>query len=149
VVLIDPPPFVHLEALAASGPGYLHLTWGDAELEFAFWVHANEWELRDALGRIYRGLDACGGDAGATRLIDLLAGDGAHPRTPEVAARCVRVLEELDLAAYGASPPGGDRSLRVVSSEATDLERSEAHVAYRARHEEGRRFLSRQRPRAA
>jgi len=147
VVLIDPPAFVHLEALAASGPGYLHLTWGDAELEFAFWVHANEWELRESLGRVYRALDGCGGEAATAELIDLLAGDGAHPRTPEVAARCVRVLEELDLAALAGE--GGDRSLRVVSSEATELERSKAHVAYRARHEEGRRFLSRQRPRAA
>jgi single-stranded-DNA-specific exonuclease len=146
VVLIDPPPFAHLETLAARGRGYLHLAWGGDELEFAFWVHANEWELRSALGSVYRALRGRGGAPGGA-LIGLLAGDGAYPRTPEVAARYVRVLEELDLARWETE--GGGRALSVVSSEATELERSGAYVAYRARHEEGRRFLSRQRPKAA
>jgi single-stranded-DNA-specific exonuclease len=146
VVLIDPPPFAHVEALAARGTGYLHRVWGDDELEFAFWVHANEWELRGALTNVYRAIRTRGGEAGGDELLALLAGQGPHPRTPEVAGRCVRVLEELKLAAWDAD--GGGRSLRVVSSEATELERSTAYDAYRARHEEGRKFLSRQRPRA-
>jgi single-stranded-DNA-specific exonuclease len=147
VVLVDPPPFEHLEALAARGEGYVHAVWGESESEFAFWVHANEWELRDALGRVFRALREGGGEAGGEALIEVLAGAGTHKRTPELAGRCVRVLEELDLARWELD--GGDRSLRVVSSKSTNLERSQAYVAFRARHEEGRRFLSRQRPRAA
>jgi single-stranded-DNA-specific exonuclease len=147
VVLVDPPPFEHLDALAARGEGYVHAVWGESEIEFAYWVHANEWELRDAMGTVYTALRSSGGPAGGQALIDLLAGGGAHRRTPELAGRCVRVLEELDLARWELD--GGDRSLRVVSSKSTQLERSQAYVAYRARHEEGRTFLSSQRPRAA
>jgi single-stranded-DNA-specific exonuclease len=152
--LIDPPPFAHLEAVALAGEGYAHLTWGDAELEFALLVHAAEWELRGGLRSVYRGLRWGGGEARGGELIELLRGGGPHPRTPEVAGRCLRVLEELDLVAWeprsGGETMGADRALRVVSSEGTDLERSSAYVAYRARHEEGTRFLSsRQRARAA
>jgi single-stranded-DNA-specific exonuclease len=147
VVLIDPPPFPHLEALAASGPGYLHLAWGDAELAFAIRVHDAEWVGRGVLRGIYRALRERGGEARAAELERVLAGEGPHRRTPEEAGRCARVLGELDLAAWEC--PGGDPVLRVVSSKQTELERSSAFVAYRAHHEEGRTFLSRQRRRAA
>ena len=147
VVLIDPPPFPHLEVLAASGPGYLHLAWGDAELDFAIRVHDAEWDGRGGLRGVYRGLRERGGEVGGAELVRVLAGDGPHPRTPEEAGRCVRVLGELDLAAW--EHPGGDPLLRVVSSKQTELGRSSAFVTYRARHEEGRTFLSRQRRRAA
>jgi single-stranded-DNA-specific exonuclease len=148
VVLIDPPPFAHLEALVARGRGFLHPTWGAEELAFALRAHDAEWEPRSGPSRLYRGLCAHGGEATGRQLIGILAGEGVHPRTPEEAGRCVRVLEELGLVAWAAG--GSDRALRVVSSEQTDLERSKAYLAYRARHEEGRRFLtSKQRARAA
>jgi hypothetical protein len=47
-------------------------------------------------------------------LREALGGPGRFPRTPEAAARCVRVLAELGIARGGGS--GGDRWLRVVSS---------------------------------
>jgi single-stranded-DNA-specific exonuclease len=147
VVLIDPPPFAHLRALAARGSGYLHLTWGDSELEFALRAHDAAWKLRPALRAAYEALRESGEGVRGAELIAALAGTGVHPRTPEEAGRCARVLGELGLLAWDGT--GADRSLRVVSSEATELERSEAYLAYRARHEEGTRFLSRQRPRAA
>ena len=147
VVLVDPPPFPELEAAVARGPGYLHVAWGEAEIEFALRVHDAEWDLGPALRSTYVALLERGGEAGGDDLVEVLAGRGAHPRTPEVAGRCARVLVELGLAACELE--GRDRSLRVVSSQETELERSRAYVAYRGRHEEGRRFLSsRQRPRA-
>ena len=147
VVVVDPPPFSHLEAAVARGPGYLHLAWGEGEIEFALRVHDAEWDLGPALRSTYLALRERGGEAAGDDLVEVVAGRGAHPRTPEVAGRCVRVLVELGLAACELD--GGDRSLRVVSSQGTELERSRAYVAYRGRHEEGRRFLSsRQRPRA-
>jgi single-stranded-DNA-specific exonuclease len=142
VVLVDPPPFPHLEALAARGEGYVHIAWGEAELDFALKVHDAEWSVRGALASAFRGLRDAGGEMRDDPLAALLAGDGAHPRTAEQAGRYVRVLTELGLVAWQPDDAGG--TLRVVSSEHKELERSSAYVAYGARHQEGRRFLSRQ-----
>jgi single-stranded-DNA-specific exonuclease len=142
VVLVDPPPFPCLEALAARGEGYVHVAWGDAELDFALKAHEAEWRLRPMLASVFRSLCEGGGDVRDRPLAVLLAGTAPHPRTAEQAGRCVRVLTELGLVAWGRDHAGG--TLRVVSSEQTELERSSAYVAYDARHEEGRRFLSRQ-----
>jgi hypothetical protein len=149
VVLVDPPPSAHLEGLAGAGEGYLHLAWGDAEVELALRVHDSEWPLRQGLAATYRALreaaTANGGAATAEPLVRALAGDGKHPRTPEQAARRARVLDELGLLRWHGS--GTSRTLGVVSSEGQDLERSEAFRAYRARHEEGKRFLRSKRQR--
>src|SRR5204862_295612 len=69
-----------------------------------------------------------------------LEGAGRNPRSPEVAGRRLRVLEDLGALRWETSPAA--RSVRVVSSEETDLERVSCFVAYRARSEEGERFLS-------
>ena len=151
VVLIDPPPFAHLERLASAGAGFLHLAWGQAELELALRVHEEDWPQRSGLALTYRALrdgvdgiaqgEAGDGVVGTGRLRKIMEGPGREPRSPEVAARRLRVLEEVgavDWVGSAASP-----ALRVVSSEAKDLERSKAFVAYRERFEEGRRFLSR------
>ena len=144
VVVVDPPPFVELEAIAAAGEGYLHLAWGAAEIELALRVHDAEWPLRPALAAGFRALReasaAEGGPIAAERLIAALAGEGGHPRTAEQAARRARVLEELGLLQWHGT--GASRSLGVVSSEGQELDRSGAFRAYRARHEEGKRFLS-------
>jgi single-stranded-DNA-specific exonuclease len=146
VVLIDPPPFPHLEALAARGSGFLHLAWGEAESELALRVHDSEWPSRDSLAFLYRSMSrAAGGgslDLGQAR--KTLTGDGPYPRSPEVAGRGLRVLVEAGVAGWDGSAAQG--TLGVVSSEATDLRRSEAFVAYRQRHEEGQRYLTSQRP---
>ncbi|HYC82620.1 MAG TPA: hypothetical protein VEB65_12580, partial [Solirubrobacterales bacterium] len=70
-----------------------------------------------------------------------LSGPGAHPLSPEAAARAFRVLAELDLAR--GAPKGGAGLVGVVSSKGTDLERSAAFRAYRERHLEAQRFLAR------
>lgn len=150
VVLIDPPPLPHLERVVdRSGPGgFLHLAWGPGDVEFSFRAWEAQWPSRPSLAALYRVLAAAAGEdslAGAA-LRDALAGEGPHPRSPEVAARGLRVFLELGLAAF--QDQGGAGALRgvgVVSSEGTDLARSQAFTAYRARHEEGRRYLSRRR----
>jgi hypothetical protein len=75
-------------------------------------------------------------------LREALHGPGRHARSPEVAARRLRLLEELGAARW--EPSGTARSLRVVSSKG-DLERLETFIAYRERYEEGRTFLSERR----
>jgi hypothetical protein len=145
VLAIDPPPFEHLERLAAIGrgspwaAGWLHLAWGAEEAELAARVLESEWELRPALGAIYRELRRQGPDVDGERLAGILAGEGRHPRSPELAGRCLRVLCELSLVEM---PGGAEQGVGVVSSVETELERSPAYVAYRERHEEGKRFLA-------
>jgi hypothetical protein len=149
VVLIDPPPSEPLEGLAwaASEPeaiggraaSYIHLAWGPAEADFAERVCNWEWELRVAIGEVWRGLGALDGEAEGLELRSLLAGELAYSRTPELAARSVGVLTELGLCDWSSNR--GGQVLRVLSSERTELGRSRAYAACEARHQEAIRFL--------
>ena len=169
VVLVDPPPAAQLEALARAGlngswqtaatntaagytatntaaatrpfaaAGFLHLAWGGAEVELARRCLAAEWDLRGPIGELWRGLGEAGGELAGERLRELLAGLSRHPRSPEVAAHCLAVLCELGLCRWSATDTAP--SLRVLSSERTELERSRVYGACVARHQEGDRFL--------
>ncbi len=140
VVLVDPPLSADLERLAyrpTPAGGYLHPVWGAAERRFALVVLAQWHAQRGELAAMFRNLrDA--GEVEGEELRSALCGGGRYPRPPEVAARCCRVLADLDLI-RGA--PFRDGPFRVVSSEQTDLERSAAFRAYRARYEEDKRYL--------
>jgi single-stranded-DNA-specific exonuclease len=143
VVLVDPPAFAHLERLAtlpSAGGGYAHLAWGDAEHRFALAMLDEQLARRPVLIGLFRDLREAGQVSGAG-LLEALRGSGSQPRSPETAARCVRVLTELGLVQ--GSPDGGDGFVGVVSSEETELERSAASRAYGARHQEGLRYLER------
>jgi single-stranded-DNA-specific exonuclease len=143
VVVLDPAPFAHLDRLAGAGLGFLHPLFGRVETELALRVHQAEWPTRGPLAALYGALREGAGAAGSldgADLVSLLAGPGRYRRSPEAAARLTRVLTELALVRWHES--GAGRALGVVSSSGTDLERSEAFRAYRARSEEGRRFLS-------
>jgi single-stranded-DNA-specific exonuclease len=141
VVLVDPPPGAHLERLAsvaASEGGYLHRAWGEAEWRFASTCLDVQLAQRPTLVATFRDLREADGAAGE-QLRTALIGSGSQPRSAETAARCFRVLAELDL--LRGEPKAGEGSVRVVSSEGTDLERSASFRAYSARHEEARRYL--------
>jgi single-stranded-DNA-specific exonuclease len=143
VVLVDPPPFERLERLATLPSvegGYLHLTWGESELRFARAMLDEQLARRPALIALFRDLREAG-EVGGEALLAALRGRGPHPRGPETAARCFRVLSELDLTL--GSPEAGGGTVGVVSSEGTELERSAAFRAYGARHQEGLRYLER------
>lgn len=138
LVLLDPPSSEPIDTCVATatGPGYLHEAWPAAsELAESCWD--TEWELRSPLAEIYRALAAT--ELGGEELGRVLIGDGKYARSPESAARCVVILRELGIAA--GRPQGDARSLRVVSSERTSLERSDAWSAYRRVHQEGRKYL--------
>ncbi len=147
VLAIDPPPSPEAETLAAaapaSGPGFLHLAWGPAEVALASRVLESDWPSRAVLGAVYRALTQAPTDQviGGERLREALCGPTAFPRSPEAAARCLRVLLELGLVQVRETP--GGRIVGVVSSEATELSSSAAYAAYRQRSEEGVRYLSR------
>ncbi|MGV1047977.1 MAG: single-stranded-DNA-specific exonuclease RecJ [Solirubrobacterales bacterium] len=153
VVLVDPPPSPRARELAggapedwaegASGaPGYLHEPWTEAEVGFSLSVLAEQLASRESVARVFRGLREAGETSGRP-LRQALAGAGAHPLAPEAAARSFRVLTELGLVA--GTPNGGDGVVGVVSSGATDLERSAAFRAYSEEFSEAQRFLERPR----
>jgi single-stranded-DNA-specific exonuclease len=141
VVLVDPPPgagFERCASRAARHGGYLHRAWGEAEWRFSLSLLAVQLAQRPTLIATYRDLREAG-EASGEELREALLGGGSHSRSAETAARCFRVLGELDLVR--GEPAGGEGVVGVVSSESTDLERSEAFRAYSARHEEARQYL--------
>jgi len=145
VVLVDPPAFAQLEpalALSTQEGGYLHRVWGEAEWRFAGAVIDEQFVRRPTLIACFRDLRDTA-EASGEELHRALQGSGPHPRSPETAARCFRVLTELELV-QGAPNSGGGVA-GVVSSEGTDLERSATFRAYSARHQEARRYLEGQR----
>ena len=144
VVLVDPAPFAHLDRLVGRGDGYLHRFDEGTDVEFSLRVHADEWPSRSSLADLYRTMGARGAGLDRRAARGVLCGEArAHPHSPEVAARATRVLAELGLVRWDGS--GTNRTLGVVSSSGTDLEGSEAFIAYRDRYEEGRRYLSERR----
>jgi single-stranded-DNA-specific exonuclease len=155
VVLVDPPSSERAEALAllapdpgegmgepvpSAEPGFVHLLWSEAERDFASSVLEARMPSRSAIATVFRALREAG-EVGGPTLREVLAGGGAHPLAPETAARCFRVLREIELVR--GEPRGGAGSVGVVSSERTELERSAAFRAYSEEHAEARRFLAR------
>jgi single-stranded-DNA-specific exonuclease len=145
VVLVDPPPSTRderrVERAAENGaPGFLHPIWGDAEREFTLAVLDEQLASRQAVATVFRALREMG-EASGSELRKALVGAGVHPLSPEVAARCFRVLAELELVA--GEPSGGAGLVGVVSSEGTELDRSTAFRAYRAEHSEASTYLAR------
>jgi single-stranded-DNA-specific exonuclease len=153
VVLVDPPPSALAEHRATQAraepgepgagrpdPGFLHPAWTDAEREFSLSAHDEQFASRNAVANAFRGLREAGEVSGAA-LRKALCGDGSHPLGPDAAARCFRVLAELELVA--GEPAAGAGTVGVVSSEGTELERSVAFRAYRSHHSEASLYLAR------
>jgi single-stranded-DNA-specific exonuclease len=129
LVALDPPPFAPA-ALAREdvyeGP-VVHLTWGDAEREFALAVWRAELDLRPRLAELFRALREAGG-AGGSALAALLRGGGRYPRSGVSSGRLLRVLSELGLAEYTPTSAGGP-ACRALEAARTDLEQSPAYRA--------------------
>jgi single-stranded-DNA-specific exonuclease len=149
VVLVDPPRSAFDEAraelpCAGEQPGFLHVLWSEAEVEFVSKALAEQWPGREAVATSFRTLRELG-ELSGKRLREALTGGGNHPLCPEACARRFRVLGELGLVQGG--PEGGAGVVRVVSSERTELQRSAAFRAYGERLSEAQAFLARPKPR--
>ncbi len=151
VVLVDPPPSAAAEleagaawrgqdASEAAAAGFLHAVWTEAEREFSLLVRDEQLASRKAVASVFRSLREAG-EVSGPELRGALRGAGSHPLGPDAAARCFRVLSELELVA--GDPAGGAGTVGVVSSEGTELERSVAFRAYRADHSEASLYLAR------
>ena len=134
LVILDPPAH---SGLRAAPHQTTHLVHGPAEISFSQSIHEREYALRAPLTAIYRDLRDLGTAAGE-ELEAALRGEGPQRRSPGVAGRALRILEELGLVSL-------DRDRRAVTvlavADRTSLDRSAAYRAYEARREEGHRFL--------
>jgi single-stranded-DNA-specific exonuclease len=147
VVAIDPPAHRHVHDLVvhASGTGWTHLAWGEAELRFAHRIHQWDYALREPLATVFRALRAAR-QTGGEALEAVLRGEGPQPRSAALAGRLVRILTELELAVLDREGP----ALTVAEAPArTALERSAAYRAYQRRLEDGLRYLTSAPSRAA
>jgi single-stranded-DNA-specific exonuclease len=148
VVLVDPPRDA-MDELRAGLPcdegeaGFLHLLWTEAEVDFATKVLTEQWPSRDTVASAFRALREQG-ECGGEDLRNALAGAGRYPLCPEACARRFRVLAELGL--LQGSPASGAGTVRAVSSERTDLQRSAAFRAYSERLSEAQQYLARPKP---
>jgi single-stranded-DNA-specific exonuclease len=142
LIVLDPPPVAEGMAVLDASCAYgatAHLAWGPSDREFALACWRERLHLRPALVDLWGALDAAGELAGG-ELESALRGAGRHPRCGSHCGRLVRVLCELDLAAWTV----GEAGPRLVrgSGRRTDLDSSPAHRAYAARLAEAERFLT-------
>jgi single-stranded-DNA-specific exonuclease len=138
VVLVDSPRIPLDVSRATYGEGFLHPLFSDAEREFGLGVLARQAPSRETIAAVFRALRPLGQVAGP-ELRAALIGPGPHALDPETAARCFRVLVDLGLVSGNTNAGAGLAS--VVSSEGTDLDRSEAFRVYSKAHSEAQSFL--------
>jgi single-stranded-DNA-specific exonuclease len=158
VVAMDPPPIKAGEMLLACAPiatgsaaagsaagagpasaagsgragsthrsGLAHLGWGAPEAEFALAVASASYDLRPTVTAFYRALREAG-TLQRAQLEAALAGDGRYPRSPAVAARIVRVLDETGLAAFERTADGPAATILEVDGR-RNLEKSQTFAA--------------------
>lgn len=150
VFMLDPAPHPTLDRLVrmsapdpsgeSPSPGwFLHLGFGDAEVEFARRALEAELSLRPALAALYRELAREPAGLEGAALEAALTGAGRHPHTPVLAARCLRVLHELGLAEIDSS--SGTLRCTIISDRRVELERSATYTACARICEEGLSFL--------
>ncbi len=145
VVLVDPPRRPADEALverprSAGSPSFLHELWTESESRFALTVAESQAPSRETVAAVFKALREAG-ECGGSRLREALVVGGTYPLGPVAAARCFRVLAELDLV-HG-EPGTGDGTVGVVSSGGTKLERSTAFRSYSEELLEARLYLER------
>ena len=125
---------------SARPPSFLHELWTESEQRFSLSVAESQAPSRETVAAVFKGLREAG-ECEGSRLREALSGGGAHPLGPVAAARCLRVLAELNLVR--GEPGTGDGTVGVVSSEGTKLERSTAFRSYSEEFLEARLYLER------
>ncbi len=149
LLALDPPP-VHEGidvAASATGHGFLHLAWGEAERAFALEHWRTQLELRPSLTELWRALDRASLEGYA--LEGALRGAGAYPRCGAIGGRMLRVLTELGLVEYQPAGPSGPATCRALGGARTELVHSAANRAYLARLSAVERHLAAERSPAA
>ena len=94
-------------AAASAAGGYLHVAFGPTEVEFSERLLARDWELRGAIGEIWRELAAAGGEAegaACARCSRAARGMSERPRSPPGACT---PSTSLAFVSGGQMPPPG------------------------------------------
>ena len=142
LVFIDPPPgkasFVSM--IEKAPDAWVHLFYCADEVQFTGKVLEHEYDLRAPMTKIYKHLKA-----GKTWPLDetterLLLAGGKYLRQPMLVARCLRVLEELDLISIEKN--SGKPMVNLLESGKTSLERSSTYNQVQAFYEGCLKFLS-------
>ncbi|MFA6001212.1 MAG: DHHA1 domain-containing protein, partial [Thermoleophilia bacterium] len=142
LVFIDPPPgrasFVSM--INQAPDAWIHLFYCADEVQFTGKVLEHEYDLRAPMTKLYKHLKA-----GKTWPLDetterLLLAGGKYLRQPMLVARCLRVLEELDLISIEKN--SGKPILTLLESGKTSLERSSTYNQVQAFYEGCLKFLS-------
>ncbi len=149
LVLIDPPPLAVLEDVAdrsgpasCTSPGVSPRSSSRCACGMPSGRRGRCWARSSAT---FARREAASLEIGPERLRAVLRGSGQLPRSPEVAARSLRVLLELGVVAWQGDHSADASGSIVLSSEGSDLSRSKAFSAYRERREEGLKYLRRRR----
>lgn len=149
LVALDPPESARAERLLGATPGppgaattaRAHVCWSRSEVDFARRSAGARLELRPALTEFYRALRAGGGELSGEALARALCGDGPYSRDPELCARLVSVLGELELADYTRAA-GSEPACRLnAQAPRAELERSPTYRASLARLDEAHAYL--------
>ncbi len=143
IVALDPPvapaALDLVAGIAAHGPGAVHLVWGAKEIAFTLAVARRDLDLRPLAASIYRNLRDARGAVKGDALARILASDAPYPLPAPVAARAVKVLDELDLVSITGTEQGV--ALEAHERPRTDLELSPTYRAARAHLEDMQRRL--------
>jgi len=149
LIALDPPENARGERLLDAVPGppgaettaRAHVCWGRSEVDFVRRSAGARLELRPALTELYRALRAGGGELSDEALARALWGDGPYSRDPELCARLLRVLGELELADYTCRA-GSEPGCRLNAlAPRVELERSPTYRASLARLHEAHAYL--------
>lgn len=142
LVFIDPPwNQTFLDSVATAAPAaYIHLFYCNDEVQFSSKVLEHEYDLRSSLTRVYKQLEA-----GKTYLLDesverLLLAGGKHLRQPVMVARCLKILEELELISI--EDKAGQPIMTVLDARHKDLDQSPTYRGLQSFYKESLKFLS-------
>lgn len=142
IVFIDPPfNKTIFQNIAVNAPRpFIHLFYCADEVQFTEKVLENEYLLRDPLKKVYRHLKAGNSNPLDEATERLLLSGGRYIRQPALVARCLRVLEELEIIRY----EGDDADTKIVLRDTGDisLDDSRTYRQISSFYKESSSFLS-------
>lgn len=143
LVFIDPAPTAAtFAAIAAAAPdAWVHLFHCGDEVKFTQKVIEHEFSLRPPLTRIYKLLEGRAEHPLDESTGRLLLGGGKYLRQPALVARCLKVLEELELVSIEIDSE--TPMLSMLKAHPASLEGSPTYNRSQSYYEECLKFLNR------
>ena len=152
IVMLD-PPFTESWIERARGfvdregrSSFLHLLWGQDEVEFSEKVAEQELGLRAPISTLYREMKSSEGSrvlqsSDATEMRKVFEGSGEHPKSPRLIGKCLRILSELDMVKVESICSRPRIALSDHGEIKSELESSATYATFRKLYNESSRFL--------